>query len=508
MTTNGKPPWETGEPGVPAVPGHEGTCPPHPDWTDAEKWAWGEIRAGRPADFRKQFGYLDPHDEYIWYTDEVEGQRLLRPEFLRAILLNHPWRGALPPSLVVIFGAYFVESIFLQGAELPFGINFSECKFDGKVVLTGAIVPRNFELHDCSVADSVNIDLIKIGGSLLIENCKLNEIFAGGSSVGKQISFKLSTVENRVILDGVQLKGGLLLTGLAVQKETSMLHADLGDGLNISDSKLQFLDLRRARVSTVYDKGGVWPPKLFLDGFQYETIDSIKGDPNPAALAKRPPSWFKNLLSRQKDFSPQPYEQCAKVLRAAGAPDKANAVLYECKERERRRASVLRWALKTKKGYKLTGGFVDFWRGVLLDAIWTFLKPVAWALRKIGFEPVKPSDPKLGRWLGLLFMKWTIGYGIGWRYTWSIGWAALLVVIGVWLCGVCEAGAGMDFSQKLAFSLDMFLPIIELSKGHGDKLAKITNPYTLWWFYFMKISGYGLAGLIIARLAGVGKRTT
>ena len=193
-----------------------------------------------------------------------------------------------------------------------------------------------------------------------------------------------------------------------------------------------------------------WPRTLNLQNFSYNHLHGWS-EGEWAPITARPSAWFVKRLGRQKQFSPQPYEHCAKVLRAAGAPNKANKVLYACKERERKQAAG--------------------WRKLGLLLNWAF-----------------------------------IGHGIGWRYLVSVGWAVLLIAIGYFLLGGCVAGEAMCTSQKIAFNLDMFLPIIELFKNHAEILKDIPDPWPRWWFYFMKISGYGLAGLIIARLAGVGSR--
>ena len=184
MPEGRRPPWETGEPGAPAVPGQEGTCPPHDDWTEAEKWAWGEIRSGRPANFHAKCGGLDPKNAKAWNSAEVRAQRLLRPEFLRAILLNQPWRGALSHTRVVIFGAYFAKDICLQGGELPFGIKFSDCRFEGGVRLDGAIVPQNLKFNNCAIRGDFDIEMARVRGSVLLEKSMLRGgVKAGGAVV-------------------------------------------------------------------------------------------------------------------------------------------------------------------------------------------------------------------------------------------------------------------------------------------------------------------------------------
>lgn len=177
-------------------------------------------------------------------------------------------------------------------------------------------------------------------------------------------------------------------------------------------------------------------------------------------MCQRPSKWFVDWLLRHQPYSPQPYEQCAKVLREAGQPDKANAVLFAGKVRERRET--------------------------------------AW------------KDDKL-RWLWLWIMQLSVGYGLGWRYVWSLAWAGILVAIGAWwldgtpvgcLDGTPETQVMMVMTtgQRGMYSLGAFLPAITLEEWH-KKIELFGG--ALAYFTFMKLAGYGLISLVVAGMAGV-----
>ena len=248
----------------------------------------------------------------------------------------------------------------------------------------------------------------------------------------------------------MSVKKGVILNLSTVENETSLLHSKLGDGLNIACSSIKKLDMRGAIVSTIYDGNGVWPDEIALDGFQYEYINAVEEDSHLGPMTKRPASWFVNWLGRQKEFSPQPYEQCAKVLRAAGAPDKANAVLYACKEREREQAT----------------GWRKFWLGC---------------------------------------MKVIIGYGLGVKYFRALWWVLGLVALG-WLVALGLGETNKSWYWLLAFSLDRLLPIFSLGQEFDSQIL------TGWpWAYFVflhKPLGFILASFVVAGLAGVGRRET
>ncbi len=100
-----------------------------------------------------------------------------------------------------------------------------------------------------------------------------------------------------------------------------------------------------------------------LNGFTYERLGGVDAS-SKAAVAQRGSKWFVDWLARDKPYTPQPYQQASKVLRAMGQPEMADDVLYAGRERERKEA----------------------WEG----------------------------GDKL-RWFGLSMLNWTIGYGIGHR---------------------------------------------------------------------------------------------
>ena len=86
------------------------------------------------------------------------------------------------------------------------------------------------------------------------------------------------------------------------------------------------MDLTDTHVGVIRDSRNVWPKIIKLDGFTYDRWDGI---------AERSVEWFKTNWFVEKDrYHPQPYEQLAKVLKAAGQQEKARKILLSAKERE------------------------------------------------------------------------------------------------------------------------------------------------------------------------------
>ncbi len=174
-------------------------------------------------------------------------------------------------------------------------------------------------------------------------------------------------------------------------------------------------------------------------------------------MASRKAQWFIDWLAKDESFSPQPYQQLADVLRAAGQTTKANAVLYAGRERERGEA------------------------------------------------------PRRTRLVMTLLMV-TIGYGLGGRYFLALLWVAGFVLSGFAILSVAPWLADIPQSKDifwiLACSLDLLLPIVELNKEHSEFVMETLGsaPATAWvkyYFYVHKIIGWVLGSFLIAGLAGL-----
>ena len=96
----------------------------------------------------------------------------------------------------------------------------------------------------------------------------------------------------------------------------------------IVDPRLATFDFRNATVTSLYDDRESWPgpTNLFMDGFVYQHISA------GPKKAKCRLDW----LALQKDFSPQPYRQLAKVLADDGDEGGARDVLVEMERKQRK----------------------------------------------------------------------------------------------------------------------------------------------------------------------------
>jgi hypothetical protein len=183
-------------------------------------------------------------------------------------------------------------------------------------------------------------------------------------------------------------------------------------------------------------------------------------------MRARPASSYVAWLARHRPFSPQPYEQLAKVLRAGGEPGKANDILYAARERQRR----------------------DY------------------------------RQPKsFGKWLGLSVLKWTIGYGLGPRYFRALLWVALFTVFGTVLLQVHGNQPEKGWPALAFASFDQLLPAVTLDGAHEKLFSLATGKAAtdgfaqpaglVMYFYVHKLVGWLLGIFLLAGLAGLTQRS-
>jgi len=199
---------------------------------------------------------------------------------------------------------------------------------------------------------------------------------------------------------------------------------------------------------------------LNLQGFVYERL-GIYTDDNPDASNSmegrhRASGWYEQWLGSDRTFSRQPYQHLASVLRAAGDPHQADAVMYAAREREREQ----KW-----------------------------------------------SEGNYGQAMLLASLRCFIWYGLGYRSFYALYWVILFTGVGIIVLQFSKAARAKGLFWSLGASLDQLLPIIELNKEFGnffdDPNRERLKNWQLGYFAFQAIVGYVLASCVVAGLAGL-----
>ncbi|MFH1057972.1 MAG: hypothetical protein V1797_04725 [Pseudomonadota bacterium] len=436
------------EKGRPARPGELGCPVPLPGkWQPQEIWAWERICKGENVDFDRCYRGKEWVDHYRrgwnalkepeksaarleWTNwDEFEkNRRRISADLLYLILFHEPWKSAIGNNGVKIYGAYFEEEINLISANINHDLWLNYC------VLKGGFKAGH----------------IRAGRTIALEGSTIKKVEMGFGRIEGLVTFSKATVLDGISIEQTWISKTLYLEYCKFCKECSIYSIDelkvIASPEEINNSKkLKVIKLALAGVTvkSFSCNVGYWPSDTYLDTFEYGALCGDDG------LAFWSPKDIINLLGTQKVYSPQPYEQCAKVLREAGQPEKANEVLFAGKERER-------------------------------DQTW--------------------KDNKL-RWVGMTMLRAVIGYGLGARYFLSLTWAALLVWIGAFIAKTTKLGTERSFFWLTGYSLAKLLPLVK----YGDEFDKSVGGWQQGYFIFHQLMGWVLASFVVAGMAGLTK---
>jgi hypothetical protein len=362
-------------------------------------------------------------------------------------------------SLFLRYGAVFEGEVSLRSAKIGSQLDMSGSKFknkknklnmgglkveedlymrdrtevDGEVTLIGASVGEEFDIADSKFASTVRMDNLKVGHFLHMRDSIFEKpVLVLSAKIGNlNISNSRFT---SLDLSATQVNGELILGSDIREDIRKPPKWDDGAELILSNTS----------VSVLIDREDSWPDKVELNGFTYSRFGE-----------SRDKEWLKKWLEKQKSYSPQPYEQLAKVLKEEGYPSKAKEVLYWSKNREK----------TTAEG---------------LDYGW------------------------------LIFLQWIIGYG--YKLSLIFRWVFGITAFGAFWLICFEQGPGKDnikqggfhnllkgIVDNLFYSFDKLIPIIKLDEWSTVELAGFVRYY----FYLHKVAGYLLSFAIIAWLTGI-----
>ncbi|PXA92235.1 hypothetical protein DMC25_05085 [Caulobacter sp. D4A] len=277
-------------------------------------------------------------------------------------------RTAIDLSGARIGGDLFAEEAHVTGRFVLRGAKMSQLALSGAQLvadgaclsITEAEITGSIEMgHPFHATGLIDAFGVRVGGSWVLggELKSAGKLALKGACarVGGNLGLVDVTVEGRVDFLGATVSGGFLLVGNRFDEGFNGLSvvlddADLGIVMEVSRNTALDGDARPAgRFSLVAartrllddDPWTAWPEagRLDLTGFTYETLKA-HGAAN--SDAKRRLDWLRlqhGKSPKAKDFSPQPYEQLAKVLRAGGHSADADRVAIE-KRRMRARCKA------------------------------------------------------------------------------------------------------------------------------------------------------------------------
>jgi hypothetical protein len=286
------------------------------------------------------------------------------------------------------------------------------------------------QLEGCMVDGDAVFERLKAGGKVKMRQarfsgtltfrgaCITDTLDLRGSSIGGDVNF------GRSKKTPARLGPELLLDGATIGGRLQMGSADL--------SATSAIDLSRARVGYLDDRNVEWPDEAaVLEGI---TLGGIAVDAGDGAINRRL-AWL--LPGDDNDWSPQPYSQVISAMRLAGEEDRARQIAIR-REQDRRTKGGLSWVSKA----------------------WNWLLDVT---IRYGYRPYR-------------------AFG-----------GAVLVILACWV--VYEGGFGIlglfdpvlyEHTKKnpevyrLVYSIDAFLPIVDLGQASEHTPTGLFGHITLW----------------------------
>ncbi len=260
--------------------GPGGEIPAPENWSEAETWAWDEIRAGRPADFHARDGPLDPKTPEGW-----DGTRKLGQAFLETLLLDEPYRGATPRRGVRIVGAWFPEPIDLANARVEHELWFDQSRFETRVDLSDLKIVGPLSLRGSTFGGTLVMQRLQVDSSLYMrDSAEFAEVNLRNAKVGGQLSMIGSRFGGTLDLDRLQVDGNLLMHGGAKFAEVILRSARVASQLDMDGSRFgDTLNMDDLQVDgNLFMRGGAEFAEVILRGAkvggQLSMIGSKFGD--------------------------------------------------------------------------------------------------------------------------------------------------------------------------------------------------------------------------------------
>lgn len=382
-------------------------------------------------------------------------------------------RGATIGGQMGLCSSNFKGKLYMEQIEINSGLYMRDgSNFHKEVILLNAKIGGQLDLSGSIFESKLNMDGIFVGTGLMIRSRALfkNEVVLRNATIDSDITIIGSSFKGKLNMFYLTSKGNLnCVGGNNFDGPVNLCYAHIYGNMYLVQSKIKYLNLTSTRIDkelhlgsenllppiwsseaklilqnthagVLQDMPNSWPDELDIKGFTYTQLGGYGSE---TSMATRNVSWMKKWLEKQKQFSPQSYEQLAKILIKEGYPDKAIVILYADRERER-------------------------------------------------------SNSKLSKFIGLTLQKWIVGYGY---YNFrSLYWIGFFIIIG-WII-ICRSGTKNAKKKiwSLIYSIDILLPIIELDKENDT--IKLQG-FSKYYFYVHKILGYVFTFYLIAGLSGL-----
>jgi uncharacterized protein YjbI with pentapeptide repeats len=351
--------------------------------TPAERQLLARVADGEEADFSApDEGQNDPTQGAAWGPE-----RTIRAAFLHWLCTDAQAAACVPPKGIRIRGARIEGPLDFEGATLLHRLSLIRCAIPEGILLTDARA-RRIDLSG-SYIRGLHADGLAVEGDLVLSGARLENPNGDALSADRmtvegsvfldegfhatgavrllrariqgQLSCRGARLENpngnALSADGMTVEGGVFLDeGFHATGAVRLLGARIQGALVCTEARFEnpngiALNLEHARLGGIEDDEGSWPQRgrLRIDGLEYE---GFAGDRTPTD-ARRRLEWLRRQLP---DFRPQPYDQLARVFRRMGLEAEAVEVLIAKQEDLIRHGKLSWWGRLTRRILGVTIG--------------------------------------------------------------------------------------------------------------------------------------------------------
>ena len=227
---------------------------------------------------------------------------------------------------IQVMAARIEGKLDLLLARIPFPLTFAGCAFAGPINLIRAEV-RGLYL-DASHTKSISADGVKVEGDVNLRDgfSATGEVRLRGASIGGDLECGNATFSNPhgycLSADGVKVEGAMFLReGFEAQGRVSLIAAEVKRHFQwrgVRSPAKVTLDLRSAKLGTLWDDEKSWPTKgnLYLQGLEYGEI--FHDAPHDAQSRI---TWLR--LQREERFPRTQINRIAREIREKDVKDQA-----------------------------------------------------------------------------------------------------------------------------------------------------------------------------------------